>query len=257
MEILIVIIMIVVIVLAISKLHNNTTSSKNSYRPTNEEFHIDNLNHTYDLMNRKSSINIYNKQSAAIAAPQCLRIVKDCANLVNTTTSPEIFFKRYDLMIENLQNLVICGSYISFKGNPQNDLDNVIRKREFETITFIDRAVETLESKLKTLKTQKAIENNINKFFSQFSIYESYLTSFISSHLKVTEINCRDTFFKENNSLNDLDDYCINDDVAENIDDDFSLETKKIADINNIDKADDVFRHLPFVPNGIGKEKYL
>ncbi len=46
-----------------------------------------------------------NKQNVEMMAPQWLRIVGDSVKLVNETTTPKVYFERYDLLIENLEKL--------------------------------------------------------------------------------------------------------------------------------------------------------
>ena len=45
------------------------------------------------------------REQAKEQSKQLLKIAQDCAELVNTTVNPDVFFNRYNLMLENLQSL--------------------------------------------------------------------------------------------------------------------------------------------------------
>lgn len=112
------------------------------------------------------------KQYASIMAPQWLRIVKDSVALVNKTKSPDVFFKRYDLIIDYLICLSKLETVISFTPrNPSEDLKRIRDQRIEQTDIFIRRAYENTMEAVSKLKTPKGRANKIDTFFVAFEPY--------------------------------------------------------------------------------------
>ena len=56
-------------------------------------------------INENAFVTVHNKNEAYFYSSNMLRIASDCANLVNTTKNPKVFFERYNLLINKLENL--------------------------------------------------------------------------------------------------------------------------------------------------------
>lgn len=124
------------------------------------------------------------KSELATMVPQWLKTAVDCAELVNTTVNPEVFFTRYDLMLEQLSKLAAVENKYPFKqGVPSETLKTLLEDREAETDTFIDRATESVLAKAAELKTEKGRKNSINRFFEKMDTYSEYLTENNKNHL--------------------------------------------------------------------------
>lgn len=117
------------------------------------------------------------KSEAQIMAPQWLKIARDCVNLINTTTNPDVFFKRYELCIETVQKLVSIEKYIKFTGkNPHIFLNELLQTREAATEKFIMRCYSKTMDEVEKMKTLKGKINKINKFHSEIEKYVEYLS---------------------------------------------------------------------------------
>ena len=95
---------------------------------------------------------------------QWLKIANDCANLVNTTKNPDVFFPRYKLLLENMQKLAGLESTGIFSKSPNLPSAEFLRLEKLfpaATENFIDRSFEEAKEKAATLKTEKAKEDAI------------------------------------------------------------------------------------------------
>lgn len=112
------------------------------------------------------------KQLAEFMSPQYLKIAQDCARLVNTTKNPDVFFPRYKLLIEKMEQLSDFEKVIKFSGTkPSKELAEIKRKRDIATHDFLVRYYSDTRQKIKSAKTPKSKYNNAEKFNSQVSIY--------------------------------------------------------------------------------------
>lgn len=139
-----------------------------------------------------------NKKNAEIMAPQWLKIMQDCVNLVNETTTPKVFFERYNLLIETLENLSQIESCVIFKKQPSVDLKNVIALRVDATNDFIDRYANKILCELQGLISDKAKAKRLEIFANAFSVYHLYLTE--SNQNKIDD--CFDNLLFEANISN-------------------------------------------------------
>lgn len=123
--------------------------------------------------NKKQKIS-----QAQFMAPQWLKIAQDCVDLVNTTTNPDVFFKRYDLCIQTVQKLVNIEKHVSFSGKkPHVFLNELHQKRNAATHDFIMRYYYKALGDAEKLKTVKGKINKINKFCENIEIaYYDYLS---------------------------------------------------------------------------------
>ena len=118
-----------------------------------------------DFSHRKKVRKSYTPKEAAVLAPQYLKQVEDCTNLVNTTIKPDVYFKRYDLMVSCLVELKKMQSVIKFKGKkPSSYLKEVLHTRDKQLEFFMNRIYDAAVQKITSLSTAKAKENHIIKF---------------------------------------------------------------------------------------------
>ncbi len=105
---------------------------------------------------------------------QWLKIVHDCANLVNTTKNPEVFFPRYKLMLEYLEKLAGLESTGIFRNSKELPSEALLRiEKQFPAATenFLDRSFEAAKEKAETLKTEKAKGSAIARYFADMEKY--------------------------------------------------------------------------------------
>jgi len=108
------------------------------------------------------------KAEAAMMAPQYLRIINDCSRLVGETKNPEVFFKRYDLLLETLSKLADIETVAPIKGEkPSVELQRISALREVATNDFIERYAQDTRMNIYKLSSEKA---KIIGTFAPFSI---------------------------------------------------------------------------------------
>lgn len=121
------------------------------------------------------NIIIHNKKEALFYGKQWLKIVNDSARLVNTTCKPEVFFSRYTLLIELLENLKKLEVYRCFKSKPSKDLNHLNSNKIYTINDFIDRYYQNSLQKIQNLKTITSKENNIKKFEQNIEPYKKHM----------------------------------------------------------------------------------
>ena len=91
--------------------------------------------------------------------------LQDTIHLVNTTTKPDVFFKRLNFALDILLDLQSYEKYGIFKGStPTNDYNKIISNMEATVNDFIDRALAANQQKINSLKTESTRQNNRVKF---------------------------------------------------------------------------------------------
>lgn len=99
-----------------------------------------------------------------------LKILRESADLCNKTKKPDVFFSRYELLIEHGEQLVKLSKYIKFKGaTPKETLNQVLKKRPAAIKQLIDRCFEDAEK----LKTETARKKRYDKILKDFIPYKS------------------------------------------------------------------------------------
>jgi hypothetical protein len=101
-----------------------------------------------------------------------LKIAQDCVHIVKTTTKPDVFFSRLDLLIEKAEKLKQLEPYIKFSGaSPSAVFAEVIRDYPTATKQFIIRYFMDVYDHARELKTDKAKLNRYQKFYDSMQPY--------------------------------------------------------------------------------------
>lgn len=138
----------------------------------------------FNFLNKKITINIdenttvivHNRKEAEFYVAGMLKIANDCANLVNTTKNPDVFFMRYNLLINKLENMAKLEPFKCFKGTPPSqNLANILSKKELTINDFIDRFYDDMLFQISKLKTKKAQDKRIEDFYQKLSNYNDYM----------------------------------------------------------------------------------
>ena len=119
------------------------------------------------------------KEQAKEQANQLLKIIKDCVELVNTTVNPDVFFNRYNLMLEHIEKLSGLECTGIFENSPELPSQAFVRVEEqFSAATndFLDRSFENAKKQADTLKTDKGKINAINRYFDNMEKYIVYMS---------------------------------------------------------------------------------
>ena len=118
------------------------------------------------------------REQAKAQSSQWLKIVNDCVELVNTTKSPSVFFPRYNLMLEHLENLAgleCTGIFNNSKELPSVALSRVENQFPAATQDFIDRSYAAAKAKADTLKTDRGRKAAIARYFEEMDEYIVYM----------------------------------------------------------------------------------
>lgn len=120
------------------------------------------------------------RKQAKFQSTGLLKIVYDCVELVNTTVNPEVFFMRYNLMLENLEKLVgleCTGIFDNASELPSTALLRVEEQFTLATNDFLDRSFAKAKQHAETLKTDKGKINAINRYFNDMEKYIHKMSS--------------------------------------------------------------------------------
>lgn len=110
-------------------------------------------------------------------ASRWLEIAEDCVKIVNSTTEPRVFFDRYELLLENMQNLASVENDLSIQGTlPSVQLEHIKNIRFEETDEFIKRSYKKAEAKADSLKTDRGKQNAFQRYFDSFDPYVDKLS---------------------------------------------------------------------------------
>lgn len=127
------------------------------------------------LFLRKTKITQRELQTVQTALNQ----VKDSVALINSTTKPDVFFKRLHFTLDILLFLQEYEKYKIFNNSlPSKDFNKIIKNLDATVNDFIDRASNECKRKIAGYKTQKAkikcFEDFSSKMISAFDCADSF-----------------------------------------------------------------------------------
>lgn len=114
------------------------------------------------------------RAQAKARAQGSLKIIADCAELVNTTVNPDVFFPRYNLMLNHLEDISGLECTGIFDNSPELPSETFLRvEAQFEAATneFLDRSFEAAKAHADTLKTESGKKNAIKRYFENMEKY--------------------------------------------------------------------------------------
>ena len=128
------------------------------------------------MIDENTYVTVYNRSEAEFYASGMLKIANDCANLVNTTKNPKVFFERYRLLIEKMEQLSKLECFGCFTGSrPSQNLQQISDKKIGTINEFIDTYYQDVFEKIQTLKTKASKEKRIEDFYQNFNSYKDYM----------------------------------------------------------------------------------
>lgn len=132
----------------------------------------------YKVVTKKSRKDASTKKASAKAlASQYMRIINDCSRHVAETKTPDVFFSRYDLLLETLSKFAeIEGAAPIANGNPSAELMRLSGLREEATDDFIRRYARETRQKAYDLTTEKGKRNKAEAFKKTLLEYNDKLT---------------------------------------------------------------------------------
>lgn len=100
--------------------------------------------------------------------------IRESAELVNTTTKPEVFFPRFALILECFEKLAEMEAsriYDTSKYKPQENYQNISNTFTAATNDFINRSFEELQSKVALVEAEQAKAELIKRYFKGMDKY--------------------------------------------------------------------------------------
>lgn len=152
-----------------------------------------------DIFKKKPRIDLISLQND-------LRILNDCANLIEHTSTPSVFFERFNLYYEKLALLADAQQRKLIKV----DGDNLVKKysemntakAKIEAINaFIDRYWCSTCEKADALKTEKGKINCFQKFIDTMKSYNNQIPNQCIEHYTYLYDNASHTFQKERSKI--------------------------------------------------------
>lgn len=111
-------------------------------------------------------------QQTRIIVKNELRIIKDCLEILETTTKPDIFFPRLELLEKKTSDLVKVEKYVTFNGaKPSEALTNLFQDKQKVINDFLIRYFCSVFDKAETMKTDKGKLNQYIKFYDSLKPY--------------------------------------------------------------------------------------
>lgn len=105
-----------------------------------------------------------------------LRIVNDCASLIETTLNPDVFFMRLNLMMEKTKHLASLETFINFIGDSPSEAYEKFANNYQETVKqFLIRYFSDIFDKAETMKTEKGKLGKYQKFYDSLQQHYSYM----------------------------------------------------------------------------------
>lgn len=123
-----------------------------------------------------------------------MRIFDDSANIINSTTKPDVFFSRLELAEEKLANLVNIEPYIKqvksiTMNQPLPSLMNEFQENKNRYIVdFLYRYYWTVKEKAEGMKTEKGKLNQFQKFHESL---EPFIDQLNDTNKKIFESMCQ------------------------------------------------------------------
>lgn len=133
-----------------------------------------------------------NPAEAEMLAEQQIKIIRDCENLVSETTNPDVFIKRYLLLLDSLEWLAGLEKIIEFEGElPHVYFERVENDFQYQIQLFIDRCFEKYKKQIAGLKQSTAKQSRVSSFYADVSELERY---FDEQNQKYFELKDKELF---------------------------------------------------------------
>ena len=108
---------------------------------------------------------------------ESVKMIQESMKLCNTTKKPEVFFKRYDIVLYQLDVLSRLEKFVPFSGDkPSKKLAQVKQVKNTEIDKMIDRAWNDTLEKVEKLKTDSAKIRKITGFRDEMDKYSGFMS---------------------------------------------------------------------------------
>lgn len=114
---------------------------------------------------------------AKSAIPQYQRIAEESTKILQSTKDPDVYFKRYNLAVENFERLAAAYQVCGVQNNVASLLQTLQNNYTLHTNSFIDRYAQDIRRKIYELTSTKAKANKAEVFKNVLLEYKDKLTS--------------------------------------------------------------------------------
>ncbi len=125
-------------------------------------------------------LQLYSELSAQekMMIPQWYKNALECASIIDTTKSIEVFSQRYDLMLQNLTLIAEIEPRVCFTGMTVKErIEKLTSQRENLVSDFIVRDFNKVCEKAAKLKTERGRNNAMSRFFAAAELTASSYSS--------------------------------------------------------------------------------
>ena len=117
------------------------------------------------------------QKEAEKVGPALLQTAQECADKVNTTKHPDIFFSNYEKMIESLSALAKIQYSLKIKGQLPSDILRTIKdKKPFTIEEFLERYYTACTDRLAKQKDTSHKEKIVQRFTDDLQPYLQHFT---------------------------------------------------------------------------------
>lgn len=122
-----------------------------------------------------------------------IRIIQETLPILDTTTKPDVFFSRLDLLKQTGLDLQSIEPYVSLTVSPTQAIREMMNNEQEVIYQFIVRYFNSVWSYAETLKTDKGKNNQYQKFYDTMMSYSNRLNE---SNLKYIEYKYNQSIVK-------------------------------------------------------------
>lgn len=120
----------------------------------------------------------YMRQTMQLNRTRDRRVASDCLELTTKTVNPDVFFFRYDMLIETLALLSLYHRMFRVPAqDPEPELRRALESRNMLTEDFIRRSHSNMAQKAAALKTEKAQRGRYEKYYQEMGLYIEHLSA--------------------------------------------------------------------------------
>lgn len=113
---------------------------------------------------------------AKAAIPQYQRIAEESTKILQSTKDPDVYFKRYDLAVDNFEKLVAAYQVCGVQNNVTYLLQELKNNYTMHTNALVDRYAQGIRRKIYELSSSKAKANKAEVFRNVLLEYRDRLT---------------------------------------------------------------------------------
>ncbi len=121
---------------------------------------------------------------AKAGIPHYQRIAEESTRIFQATKDPDIYFKRYDLAVENFKYLAAAYQVCGVQNNAESLLQALKSNYTLHTNAFIDRYAQSIRRKIYELTSANAKANKAEAFKNVLLEYKERLTPEILQHME-------------------------------------------------------------------------